>query len=347
MTALDFDTDTRDDDSLQPGEAALLHERNARILGVLLIAYLGLLTILGVGFGVRLTIYALVVSVGLVVSMALLRSRTGSRWAPLRAWVPYLVLAMAYELIRGFAPAILSRVDTDDIPGLERLLFGGRIATELLQTALRPLSGFDPLAAGASIVYMLHTPLPLVVGAYFWWRRRRLFYDYLAALIILSMAAFTTYLVFPAAPPWWAAASGHLAGPSGLPLISYLKPDAFSSLGTSAGIDGKALFTLAFGDISPDPVAAFPSLHAAYPLLAYLFMRRLGGPAAWAMLAFTLAAWFSIVYLGDHYVIDILGGVLYVAIVYRLLPTLDRLLGIGHGSAASSAGVEPGATRGT
>jgi hypothetical protein len=337
MTAPERADQPGPDESLQPGEAALLHERNARILGVLVLVYLGLLTLLGVSFGIRLTIYALLISLGLVASMALLRFRPTSRWAALRAWVPYLVLAMAYELIRGFAPAVLSRVDVDDIPGLERLLFGGRIATELLQTALRPLSGFDPLAAGASIVYMLHTPLPLVVGAYLWWRRRRLFYDYLAALTILSMAAFTTYLIYPAAPPWWAAASGHLTGPSGLPLISYLKPDAFSGLTTGTGIDGKALFTLTFGDISPDPVAAFPSLHAAYPLLAYLFLRKLGGPAAWGMLAFTLAAWFSIVYLGDHYVIDILGGVAYVAIVYRLLPTIDRLLGV-HGPTASGAG---------
>jgi membrane-associated phospholipid phosphatase len=42
------------------------------------------------------------------------------------------------------------------------------------------------------------------------------------------------------------------------------------------------------------------------------------------MLAYTIAAWFSIVYLGDHYVVDILGGIVYVAVVYRLLPLFFR-----------------------
>jgi len=267
--------------------------------------------------------------------------------------VPYLVLALAYELIRGFGPAVIARANVDDIPALERILFGGRLATEMLQTAFRPVSGIDVLAAGATVLYMLHTPLPLVVGAFLWFRYRRLFYDFLAALVVLSLAAFATYLLYPAAPPWWAAAFGHLLGPSGEPLVAYLKPGAFETLVTSAGIDGHALFALTFGDISPDPVAAFPSLHAAYPLLAYLFLRRVGGPFAWAMLAYTFAAWFAIVYLGDHYVVDILGGIVYVAVVYRLLPLFFRRAsrddsvetGMGVILAATSGGASAAAIR--
>lgn len=306
-------------------EAAALRDRNAMVVRILVVGYLALLTVLGVGFGVRLTLDVVVVGAALASSMLLLRSRASHRWQAIRAWIPFVVLATAYELIRGFGPAVIARANIDDIPALERILFGGRLATELLQTALRPLSGVDMLAVGASVVYMLHTPLPVVVGAYLWWRHRRLFYDFLAALVILSIAAFATYLIYPAAPPWWAAAVGHLSGPGGEPLVSYLKPGAFDSLGAGSGIDGRALFAMTFGDISPDPVAAFPSLHAAYPLLAYLFLRRIGGPVAWAMLGFTSAAWFSIVYLGDHYVVDILGAIVYVAVVYRCLPWVDRL----------------------
>jgi hypothetical protein len=311
--------------ALPAHEAAALRDRNAVVVRVLVLAYLALLTVLGASFGVRLTLDVIVVASALAVSMVLLRSSASHRWSAVRAWVPFVVLATAYELIRGFGPAVLSRVNIDDIPALERILFGGRLATELLQTALRPLSGVDVLAVGSSVVYMLHTPLPVVVAAYLWWRQRRLFYDFLAALVIVSIAAFATYLIYPAAPPWWAAAAGHLQGPGGEPLVSYLKPGAFDSLGAGSGIDGGALFAMTFGDISPDPVAAFPSLHAAYPLLAYLFLRRIGGPVAWAMLAFTLAAWFSIVYLGDHYVVDILGAIVYVTVVYRCLPLIDRL----------------------
>lgn len=331
---------------LPAADAASLRERNARIVRVLVVAYLALLTALGAGFGVRITLDVVLVGAMLATSLLALRVGALRRWPTVRAWVPFLVLASAYELIRGFGPAVLARVSIDDIPALERLLFGGRLATELLQAALRPLSGFDPLAAGATVVYAMHTPLPVAVAAYLWWRRRRLFYDFVAALVILSIAAFATYLVFPAAPPWWAAAAGHLSGPGGEPLVTYLKPGAFASLGASAGFDGAALFGLTFGDISPDPVAAFPSLHAAYPLLAWLFLRRLGGSVAWPMLAFTLAAWFSIVYLGDHYVVDVVGGIAYVAVVYRCMPLVDRLwLGAASGGEGGRAGDGPGVGR--
>jgi hypothetical protein len=310
---------------LSTAETNWLRTRNDRIVRALVAAYLVVLGILGCIWGIRLTPDVALVAVVLVVAIGLPRWLAPRGWPVLQAWSPFLVLAMAYELIRGFGPAVISRVNIDDIPALERVLFGGRLATELLQAALRPLSGFDPLAAIATIIYLAHTPLPLVVGAYLWFRYRRLFYDFLAALVVLSLLAFATYLVYPAAPPWWAAAVGHLSGAGGEPLVAYLKPGAFDGLVSSAGIDSRALFSLTFSDISPDPVAAFPSLHAAYPLLAFLVLRRIGGPVAWAMLGYTVVAWFSIVYLGDHYVVDILGAVAYVALVHRLLPLSYRL----------------------
>ena len=296
---------------LASAEEARLRRRNDRIVRTAVLAYITLLGALAVVFGVQ------PMPDGVAMAVVLATVLVASSWLAARRrpaigeWLPFVALALAYELIRGFGPVVIARADLHDIPALERALLGGRLATELLQEWLRPLTGFDPLAAGATVLYMLHTPLPVVIGAFLWLRHRRLFYDFIAALVVLSIAAFATYLVYPAAPPWWAASAGHLAGPGGDPLIAYLKPGAFDALFTSAGLNGTALFALTFGEISPDPVAAFPSLHAAYPFLAYLFLRRVGGPVARAMLAYTGAAWFSIVYLGDHYVVDVLGGIAY------------------------------------
>jgi hypothetical protein len=63
-------------------------------------------------------------------------------------------------------------------------------------------------------------------------------------------------------------------------------------------------------------VAAFPSLHAAYPFLAFLFARRAFGRAGWLMAAYTACVWFAIVYLGEHWVVDIVGGVAYAMAAY-------------------------------
>jgi hypothetical protein len=75
-------------------------------------------------------------------------------------------------------------------------------------------------------------------------------------------------------------------------------------------------------------VAAFPSLHAAYPFLAFLFARRAFGRAGWLMLAYTACVWFAIVYLGEHWVVDIIGGVAYASVAY---------LAILHGPAWAQA----------
>jgi membrane-associated phospholipid phosphatase len=73
-------------------------------------------------------------------------------------------------------------------------------------------------------------------------------------------------------------------------------------------------------------VAAFPSLHAAFPLVSLAVAIRAGLPR-WliaVLAAQCVAVSFSIVYTGDHYVVDILaGGVAAAAGVFLV----RRLLG--------------------
>ena len=63
--------------------------------------------------------------------------------------------------------------------------------------------------------------------------------------------------------------------------------------------------------LTPNQYAAMPSLHAAYPFLGALFALRLWGRRAWPALAYTAGVWVSIVYLGEHYIVDIIGGVIF------------------------------------
>ena len=63
-------------------------------------------------------------------------------------------------------------------------------------------------------------------------------------------------------------------------------------------------------------------MHAAYPLLVFLFLwegrRRLA--TMWA--PFVLVVWFAVVYLGHHYVIDVFGGAMYALAGYLLMKRL-------------------------
>jgi membrane-associated phospholipid phosphatase len=149
-----------------------------------------------------------------------------------------------------------------------------------------------------------------------WLWRRPQYYDFVAALIILSMAGFVTYLLLPAAPPWYLASRGMLDGPDGQPLIAYLKPGAFETLADALGFDGRYLYSLAFGSVNPNAVAAFPSLHVAYPFLAFLALRRAFGRIGWLALAYTAVVAFSVIYTGDHWVIDAVAGMAYAYVAW-------------------------------
>ncbi|MDQ3870175.1 MAG: phosphatase PAP2 family protein, partial [Chloroflexota bacterium] len=283
-----------------------LADRNGRILLMGVSVYVALLSGLMIARGIAVTPDVLLVALGLA-ALVLGRGRLF-----LRDWVPFIALFFAYELMRGYADDLGASVHVGDVIALERLLHLGLLPTQVLQAALHPSSGTDPFAVGGTIFYFLHFPLPLAVGFVLWLRRRALYYDYVASLILLCLAGFATYLVLPVAPPWFAAEHGFLSGPDGRPLIAYLKPQGFEALASGLGFNGHYLYTYTFYQVAPNPVAALPSLHAAFPFLAFLFVNRaFGRLAGLAVFGYFLVLVLAIVYLADHYLIDAYAGVLY------------------------------------
>jgi hypothetical protein len=287
-----------------------LHRRNDRLLLFTIVGYVIVLSGLMIVSGVSITPDVMLIALGLA-AVLLGRGRLF-----IRDWVPFIGLFLAYELMRGYADDINRVIHSADVLGLERWVFGGFLPTQVLQEALHPATGQDPWAIAATILYFLHFPLPIAVAFLLWVRRRRAYYDYVAALILLSMVAFATYLVLPVAPPWWAADAGLIPGPAGEPAITYLKAQGFNDLAQLFGFEGRYLYSYAMYEVNPNAVAAFPSLHAAYPFLAFLFARRAFGRPGWLMLGYAAAVWLAIVYLADHYVVDLLGGIVYAAVAY-------------------------------
>ena len=294
-----------------PGEGnADLQGRNDRLLLVTVAGYVLILSGLMIVSGVSITPDVLLVALGLA-AIILGRGRLF-----IRDWVPFIGLFLAYELMRGYADDINRQVHAADILGLERWLFGGNLPTQILQQALHPATGLDPWAIAGTVFYFLHFPLPIAVAFLLWIRRRRTYYDFVAALILLSMAAFATYLVLPVAPPWWAADHGLINGPDGQPAITYLKAQGFDDLARIFGFEGRYLYSYTIYEVNPNQVAAFPSLHAAYPFLAFLFARRAFGKPGWLVLVYAACVWVAVVYLADHYVVDVIAGIVYASLAY-------------------------------
>jgi uncharacterized membrane protein len=282
-----------------------LGRRNDKLLLGAIAAYAVVLSVLMISRGISVTPDVVVVAFGLA-AILLGRGRLF-----LRDWIPFVALFFAYELMRGYADKFGLPIHVTDVISAEKLVGLGGLPTVWLQGLFHsgPASSPDNLAAISVVFYFLHFPLPLAIGFLLWIHHRRDYYDFVAALIVLSMAAFVTYLLLPVAPPWWADKYGYASG------ILHLRDNGFQGLANLFGF-GQYLYSYSLYSISSNDVAAFPSLHAAYPFLAFLFARRSFGRAGWLMLAYTFCIWFAIVYLGEHWVVDIIGGVAYAVVAY-------------------------------
>jgi membrane-associated phospholipid phosphatase len=62
-----------------------------------------------------------------------------------------------------------------------------------------------------------------------------------------------------------------------------------------------------------------PSLHAAYPALLLLFFWRDGWRLRIPLALYTLAMGFTLVYGGEHFLIDILVGWAYAAVAFSIV----------------------------
>ena len=297
-------------DLTRSGELRL---RNERLLLLGLACYTLLIGALIFQNQAAITVDVLVVAVALGVVL-MLRGRT---W--LSDWTPIVALLLAYELMRGLADDAGFPLHMEDLIAAERLLALGALPTQVLQDAMRPVAGIDWVALLSTTVYMAHFLIPVATGILLWKWRREQFHDFMAALIVLSMAAFVTYLLLPAAPPWYAAAYGALDGPDGLPVIAYLKPETFADVGAALGLDGNNVYDTVFYAAGPNDVAAWPSLHVAYPFLAFLALRRAFGRIGWLVAGYTGVVAFSVVYTGDHWVHDCIAGAAYAYIAYYVV----------------------------
>nr|WP_240942405.1 phosphatase PAP2 family protein [Planosporangium thailandense] len=234
-----------------------------------------------------------------------------------RDWVGVVLLLQIYNLSRGFAdqgvtPHAMEMVAADR--GMFGWLTGGVVPTLWLQHHL-----FDPdrihwWDVAASWVYFSHFVVTPVVAVVLWLRDRTRWAAFVIRWILLSAAGLATYFLYPAAPPWWAGRYGLIAP------VSRGSTRAWDAIGLHGA--GNVINA---GQYSSNPVAAMPSLHTAFALFVVVFfmprVRRRWWPL---LLAYPLAMTFTLVYSGEHYMIDVLMGWTYVGVVYGVAALAER-----------------------
>ncbi len=222
-------------------------------------------------------------------------------------WLPFLILFLAYEEMRGFAAK--TGFAPHDLSGLERAVFGGSIPTLVLQHAFYHPGVVSPQDLIGMFFYFIHFPLPIVVGFVFWVNGRDHYRRFVASLLLMCFIAFATYLFFPSAPPWYQFPHE----------VVKINNETVGALW-----DGKYSISEIYRSFNPNQFAAFPSLHAAFPALAAVYAWNRYRALAFGLIAWSLAVVLSIVYLGEHYVVDALAGYVYVAVAVAIVELVAR-----------------------
>jgi membrane-associated phospholipid phosphatase len=214
-----------------------------------------------------------------------------------RDWIPFIILFVGYEAMYGIAYKITGVVHITELIDMELRIFGF-IPTLVLQQFYRsPVLDFV-----GSFLYSLHFVIPVAFGFTLWRYLPDNFPRFTAALMLCVYSALITFLVYPSAPPWYGVKAINIT----------------SETTQSLGLSHRSLFDL----FDVNPFAAFPSLHSAFPWLVSLYAVKIKRAKALPILALPVGIWFSAVYLGQHYVVDVIGGVTYSTCAYLIVEKL-------------------------
>lgn len=285
---------------------------------------------------------------------ALVAFTLGSRpwWQAPLDWMPIIVFFLAYDWTRGHAAALGRPVMWLWPPKIDAWIGGGTVPSVWLQERFAASNAHVPWwEAPVATVYLSHFIAPFVIGGVLWVRRRDQFIRFMTRLALVSAIGVVGYTLVPAAPPWAAARCTHaevadnprapacLSDPvpeqpdrTVLPALERHEPgyrplvQRISSRGWAKvpGMERTRGF-IQTGIDSSNLVAAVPSLHGAGALLVSWFLwplaRRRWRPL---LAAYPFAMAFSLVYGGDHYIVDIVLGWALVAFVMLTVGRFER-----------------------
>lgn len=223
-----------------------------------------------------------------------------------RDFLPFLLLILLYEELRGVAHLLHPHPYYRPQIRVEEALFGGHLPSVELQHWLWTghLRFYDHVIIVFSSIHFL---VPPALAFAFWLTDRALFRRFVRTYLALSFAGALTFLIFPAAPPWAASRAGVIA------------PVALISNDGAGGHSGTGL-------LLHNPYAAIPSLHAGYAMLVFLFVAararrsRLRWPITLLASLYPITMGFCVVYTGNHYVFDLLLGFAFAAGAYAGVP---------------------------
>ena len=243
-------------------------------------------------------------------------------------WLPFTAALVLYDFSRGAADSLGVPVHFTPQIDVDKFLFAGTVPTVWLQHHLITPGYIRWYEVPVTLVYLSHFIVPVTVAAVFWVRDRARFVSYAQRFVTLAFVGCATYIAFPAAPPWLGAEHG-------------LLPELVRSSGRGLSLLhlSTASKLLANGQATANPVAAVPSLHAAYATLVVLALWPHASSRWRAVLAaYPVAMGFALVLTAEHYVADVVLGWGYAFAVVALWRWIDAARTRRRTAAVSGAG---------
>lgn len=255
------------------------------------------------------------ISVAISVGIFLVCAFIGKSW---RTWgvllldcVGYCLMWIAYEKTRGTADAGIDffglfhldfPLQVESVRNIDRFLFFGHDPNVVLQQHFMEshIRWYDVVA---SITYMTHFVVPIIVMGALWATSHRQWARFMKRFATLLAVGCLMFVTMPTIPPW-------MAGDRKYPY------QLFDPLHRNAGRGFRHLGFQSFTNdyniqlSNGNAVAAMPSLHASFALIVPAFFLPWIKPK-WlkaVVLTFPVIMLTSLVYLGEHWVIDGLVG---------------------------------------
>lgn len=230
------------------------------------------------------------------------------------AWSPLSLILVAYAVAQWVSDPLAGDGSTGDTNRLgfglhvsepaavDRQVFGTVPSVWLQQHLVDGTTHwYDAVAA---LVYVTHFVSIPIVTAVVWFRLRDRFAGWLTAVVTFTVVGVAGYLAYPAAPPWMASDLGAIGAVDRISLFGW----HYLELTPVARVS-------ALGQGGSNPVAAMPSLHAGAALLVAGFLWPVVGRGRrLALGAYVVAMGLTLVYTGEHYVVDVVAGWLTAAV---------------------------------
>ena len=201
-----------------------------------------------------------------------------------------------YEMPNDDPDALLRRLKVDYPIRIDRALGRGVPPTVRLQ---RVLGGGEGVVRRHDLwlswVHWIWFFVPHTTVAYVLWRRPEQFPRAAAQVATTFDLGCIVYWTVPTAPPWWAAKNGNI------------EPVRRIMVDAGEHYWGR-LWRPLYDSLAGNPLAAMPSLHFGTSVMAAHVLSDVGrghGALGWG---YAGALGFALVYLGEHYVIDLMAG---------------------------------------